>query len=145
MIDNKSRSSDIDELIVNNSQTNDPMVISNSMNKDIPTTPTSPMEFLGMRIEEHFKVVPVNITDVMILLLQLDDSKSPGPDDVPIKLIKIAAPLIAINLVNIFNLSLSSGQFPNLMKLAKVIPIFKAGEKSNMNNYRPISLLPIFS
>ena len=43
------------------------------------------------------------------------------------------------------NKSFALGQFPTLMKLAKVIPIFKAGIVTDVNNYRPISLLPIFS
>ena len=35
--------------------------------------------------------------------------------------------------------------FPNILKIAKVIPIFKSGEKSSIENYRPIFLLPVFS
>ena len=62
----------------------------------------------------------------MILLLQLDDTKSSGPSNISIKILKIAAPIIVPQLVSIFNLSFSTGQFPDLMKLAKVIPIFKA-------------------
>ena len=47
--------------------------------------------------------------------------------------------------MNIFNLSLSTGIFPDRMKVAKVTPIFKKGEKSGISNYRPISVLPCFS
>ncbi|PNF17023.1 hypothetical protein B7P43_G02754 [Cryptotermes secundus] len=45
----------------------------------------------------------------------------------------------------IFNLSLSSGIFPDQMKIAKVRPIFKKGQKQNITNYRPISILSVFS
>ena len=48
-------------------------------------------------------------------------------------------------LFHIFNLSFSTGVVPAQLKIAKVIPIFKAGDKSSMDNYRPISLLSSFS
>ena len=43
------------------------------------------------------------------------------------------------------NTSIESGHVPDTMKLAKVIPIYKSKDKQMLNNYRPISLLPIFS
>ena len=43
------------------------------------------------------------------------------------------------------NASIESGHVPDTMKLAKVIPIYKSKDKQMLNNYRPISLLPIFS
>jgi retron-type reverse transcriptase len=48
-------------------------------------------------------------------------------------------------LTHIINLSLENGIFPTKLKLAKVIPLFKQGDRTNVNNYRPISLLPQFS
>ena len=81
----------------------------------------------------------------MITILQLDDTKSSGPSEIPIKILKISAPTIVPHLVSIFNLSFTAGIFPDLMKLAKVIPIFKAGSKLLVTNYRRISLLSVFS
>ena len=63
----------------------------------------------------------------------------------PVKLLKIASPIIVPYLVNIINISFKTGCFPDAVKLAKVIPIFKAGSKLDINNYRPISLLSVFS
>ena len=74
----------------------------------------------------------------MILMLQLDDKKSPGPHDIPINILKMAAPIIVPLPVNEYNLSFKSGVFPDQMKLAKVIPLFKAGSKLLLSNYRPI-------
>ena len=47
-------------------------------------------------------------------------------------------------LKHIVNLSLSTGEVPLLMKTAKVVPIFKSGDPTDVNNYRPISLLSSF-
>ena len=77
----------------------------------------------------------------MTILLLLDDNKSSGPSDIPIKILKIAAPISIPQLVKIFYLSYKKGVFPDLMKLAKVIPIFKSGSKLLVTNYRPISLI----
>jgi hypothetical protein len=44
-----------------------------------------------------------------------------------------------------FKISSCSETFPNLMKIAKVWPIHKGGEKQEISNYRPISILPVFS
>ena len=81
----------------------------------------------------------------MTVILQLDDSKAPGPTDIPIKILKIAAPVIVPHVVKLINKYFELGVYPNLLKLAKVIPIFKAGSKLEVNNYRPISLLPTLS
>ena len=48
-------------------------------------------------------------------------------------------------LTHICNVTFQTGVFPNQMKIAKVIPVFKAGDKCVFTNYRPISLLPQFS
>ena len=50
--------------------------------------------------------------------------------------------MITPYLTHIFNLSLSKGEFPNSLKVAKVVPIFKKGDPALPENYRPISLLP---
>ena len=47
-------------------------------------------------------------------------------------------------LTYIINLSISQGHFPSELKLAKVIPIYKSGDKQIIENYRPISVLPFF-
>ena len=70
---------------------------------------------------------------------------SSGWDDVPQQIIKTSPYNIIFVLSHIFNLSLKEGIFPDKMKIAKVIPIFKKGPKTRVENYRPISLLPAFS
>ena len=58
---------------------------------------------------------------------------------------KTSAETVAPTLLEIINLSLINGQFPESLKLAKIKPIHKGGTKSDPSNYRPISVLPVIS
>ena len=75
----------------------------------------------------------------------MNNDKSPGLDGLNVKLLKLAAPYISNCIAHICNLSLYSSQFPDNWKRAKVTPIYKTGDKSDVSNYRPISVLPITS
>ena len=75
----------------------------------------------------------------------LDSKKSSGFDEISVKFLKICKSIILKPLVLIFNQSILTGQYPNNLKIAKVIPLFKKGEKAVMSNYRPISLLSVIN
>ena len=149
-------SSNINQIKANNVIIDDPKMISNAFNnyfvnvgpntdKDIPKSILGPSTYLKLRVGNDFCILPTNNAEVMLLILQLDDTKSSGPSSIPTKILKIAAPKIVPIFVQIANSSFLSGIFPRGMKLAKVIPIFKNGNILEVNNYRPISLLSIFS
>ena len=70
--------------------------------------------------------------------------KATGLDDVSCKMIKIAKPVIVPSLTKIMNMSLRTGVFPHSWKDAKIIPLHKGGD-FNVNNFRPIAILPILS
>ena len=86
--------------------------------------------------------VPSEISDIINML---KSGKSLGPNSIPIKLLKHLCPLISLPLSQIINESFQSGIFPDKIKLAKVIPLFKKGCSVTASNYRPISLLSVFS
>jgi len=73
------------------------------------------------------------------------DGKAPGADNIPISITKKTLDLISDPLLSIINLSLSSGVFPDRLKISKIIPIFKSDNASLAQNYLPISILPAFS
>ena len=75
----------------------------------------------------------------------MKNKKSPGYDGITNLLLKSIIQEINSPLTYIFNQSLSSGKVPDKMKIARVVPIFKKGQKDFVNNYRPISLLTSFS
>ena len=79
---------------------------------------------------------------VLLELRKLKPTKATGLDGIPAKLLKDAAQEVAKPIANLINLTFSTGEIPQEWKEAKVAPIFKSGEKDDVNNYRPISVLP---
>ena len=69
--------------------------------------------------------------------------KASGLDKICARLIRECAHLICISICKIFNCSLTTGIFPDDWKCAKVTPLFKHGGSSDMNNYRPISVISV--
>jgi len=91
----------------------------------------------------NFKVVT---TDLLLKHLRtLKTTKGAGPDEIPPRIIKDCADEIVLPLCYLINLSLRTHTFPSAEKVARVTPVFKSGEKSKMDNYRPISALNVFS
>ena len=78
-------------------------------------------------------------------LRKLKTSKAVGLDQMPSRLMKDSARVISKPLTFIMNLSISQGCVPQDWKIARVIPLFKGGKKTEMGNYRPISILPMAS
>ena len=82
--------------------------------------------------------------EVLNILLKLDPNKAADIYGISPKFVRFSAKESYLKLTKIFNLSLKLGKFPTLLKTAKVIPVYKAGSRMELGNYRPISLLPIF-
>ena len=85
---------------------------------------------------------PIHIADIV---KSLQPKKSTDVDGLSMYLIKKIINEINVPLAHIFNMSLSKGIFPDKLKTAKVVPIFKMGRKDLCDNYRPISLLSTLS
>ena len=113
---------------------------------------------LLLKFHKHRKVLKVLLKIQIILSIQifklkeLEDAffslkvnKSSGYDDINFNVINHSFQYISKPLMHIFQLSLSQGIFPDSLKIAKISPIFKTGETTNLSNYRPISVLPCFS
>ena len=97
-------------------------------------------------IETVNRLSDINIgTDTIIKLIRsLDPNKAHGCDGISVRMLKLCATSISKPLRILFNNSVISECFPNEWKKANVIPVHKKGDKQ-INNYRPVSLLPICS
>lgn len=88
---------------------------------------------------------PVNENEIVSIVQKFKVKYSRDSDGVDMATVKKVIKEIAQPLVHICNLSFQTGTFPTKMKTAKVIPLYKTGNKHQLTNYRPISILPQFS
>ena len=76
------------------------------------------------------------------LLHKLINGKATGLHNIPNSVLRESADIIGSSLTFIFNFSIMSRAFPDELKMAKVTPAFKRGDRDDLGNYRPISVLP---
>jgi hypothetical protein len=74
----------------------------------------------------------------------LKNKLSAGIDEIPDYVVKQCIQLLKKPLANIYNASLESGIFPDQLKIAKVVPLYKKGDKRDIQNCRTIALLSVF-
>ena len=114
--------------------------------KSLPDTDTeyNVTEFILSNTNSMF-LYPVTIEEVSNIVNKMDLTKAVGLDKISGIDLKASLPVLLPVLVELINNSFTDGVFPDCLKLARVIPIFKSGNKSDVDNYRPISILSIFS
>ena len=101
--------------------------------------------YLKNKIAVTFDFDMTTQEDVKKVIKKLSPKHSTGLDNISTVLLKRIVPVILAPLTLIINQSLCTGIFPDRLKIAKVVPLFKKGDPHTLDNYRPISLLPAFS
>jgi len=96
---------------------------------------------LKTAVSETIFCEPITQGELLKLIDSMNLKKSCGVDGIGMQIIKDNILFLVIYLL--FNLSLESGVVPDAMKIAKVVPILKKGDKQIPSNYRPISLLSV--
>ena len=112
--------------------------------KKVPNSSNSFTSFLNQTHSIMEKNL-LSINQLKEAFFSLKTNKSPRYDDINFIVVKKCFGEINEPLRHLFNLSLENGIFPEKMKIAKVIPLFKNGDPENITNYHPISVLPCFS
>ena len=154
-----SKSSNIQEVKINNTIISDPVEMANSFNTffseigenistSIPETRAKPENFNNE--EENHNIYDFSFSVVTPDMLfkaisSLESKSSLDIDNLNTKVLKKVAPHIIKPLTHICNLSIGNGKFPSKLKVSRTVPVFKAGHEDNVSNYRPISCLPVLS
>ena len=115
-----------------------------SLAKNIPD-PSIPFESFLKKVNTTWPSQSLSINELKDTFFSLKTNKSPSANKKNFNVIKHCFGDLCRHLKYLFDSLLQSGAFPDPMKIAIVSPIFKTGDTADINNYRPISVLPCFS
>jgi Notch-like protein len=119
-----------------------------NVNNTLESGTNNYLNYLSQTFTTAFTKIKFNHTstkEVENIIKSLKPKNSHGYDEISVKLLKISSPFICSPLTYTCNKSLSSGIFPTGSKYSEIKPLFKNGDRTNMTNYRSISLLTSFS
>ena len=103
------------------------------------------LEFCFSSVCNDFVFKEFTISEIEMYIKSMKPNKSVRSDVPSIRFVKLSSKVIAPYLCELFNKCVEYGVFPESLKYAEVVPIYKSGKKCDVNNYRPISLLSPFS
>ena len=118
--------------------------IGGNLANKIPCSDVNPISYISP-VNSAFSFAEISLESVLETLKSINPNKATGPDNIPNKILKMAAEILSPSLSAIFNRSLSMGIYPDDWKMARVLPIFKSGDKDDIGNYRPISIISAFA
>lgn len=90
-----------------------------------------------------FVMYDIELTEVVHIIKNLSTNKSAGLDQITAQLLKENVDILGPILCNIFNHCIQNEIYPSILKIAKVIPVYKNGDHSDPSSYRPISVLSV--
>ena len=121
------------------------MNVGSNLDKTIPRTRKSPIDYPKNTNGSSVFLAPVTTQEIDVIIQSLNTKKSIGPYSIPVFLLKVLSKHISKPLSYFVNLSFETGIFPDYLKVAKGNPIHKKEAFDNPSNYRPISIVSVFS
>ena len=146
-----NKSVNIDKIVFNGSDISDSgdiakvcdqhfVSVGRRLAEKIPFTDESPTGHIKVaNVKFQFRTIAAS--QIVKVIKKLINNKATGTHDIPNKILEDNVGILSPYLEEIFNFSIKAGVLSNEFKIGKVIPIFKSGEKGDLNNYRPISVL----
>ena len=114
------------------------------LDNSLPSTLSNPLAFMRGDYPHSMRIPLCTVNDTINVIKSLKNKGNPV-EGITASIIKQNRLQFAIPLTQLFNLSVSKGIFPHSLKSATVSPIYKNGPKSLLTNYRPISVLKVYS
>ena len=118
--------------------------VASTLDSQIPVTNENPMDYMTDNVINSFYVKPSSTEEITHLILNLKN-KGCKIDQIPVSVYKNVSDVISPIIKSIFDSSIAEGSFPELLKTARTVPIFKSKSHNLVNNYRPISILHVLS
>jgi len=118
--------------------------IGSQLDSSIPQTDSHALHFLGDRSENSFFIRPVLGKDVRGVIDNFKSNSCPLYG-LPTFILKCYAHVLCDTIAELFNVSVRTASFPSILKISRIIPLFKSGIDTVPSNYRPISILSDFS
>lgn len=154
-LDIKETKSGIENIKIGDNLINDPYIIAQHLNKyfiDLPVKLNNELNenlernnFMPVQEYPTLFLEPVTKSEIFNIIMNLKSGTSSGIDNLSSNLIKKSVDFIVAPLTFLINLSLSEGHFPSILKTAKVFPLFKKGDNTLPENYRPVATLSTIS
>ena len=140
----------------NGESVTDPQIIANVLNKHfvskgpklaskLPNSNKSVLYSMGSRNPVSMDFEDSSVNEVVDIVTDFEKKNTTGHDNIPAIILKWALHLIAPILVEIFNKCVDQGIYPNILKIGKITPLFKSGDKVDKDNYRPITVLSLIN
>ena len=112
--------------------------------KNLPPSTKDPCSCIENKNQHSIFLKPPTEEEILKIISQFKSS-SPGHDNIGMQVIKSVKHELVSLITYLCRLSLEAGKMPDQLKIARVNPIFKKGDKTRVNNYRPVSVLSAFS
>lgn len=143
--------SSIDHITTNDTVASDPVIIAETLNSHFINATGPPPHNASQPTLQPPVTTPSSLLDltpttqkeVLKIIQDLNPRRSSGPSRNNTVCLQLTAPSISQSLATLFNLSLTTGAFPTIWKVADITPVFKKGDKSDPGNHRPNSVIPV--
>jgi hypothetical protein len=119
--------------------------LAENINNSIYSDDMSNSNYLPLWTTSSLVLLDTDPQEVGAIIMSLRTESAPGWDNIPTKFLKLLKNQVAPVISHLANLCFSTGMFPGPLKQSIVTPVYKSGERDDVNNYRPISVLPAIS